>query len=126
MRFSFSLPLPSLHAHREYYRPHELTSLDDLYCSNMINSMRDYTPSFAKNISPFAVRDPQEKNAAASASPDQPGFPSSSLKVQTTGLPASTGTMNQRPGESVDDGRYICTDGVDLFWRGGRGRGGLI
>jgi len=92
-------------SYREYYRPHELTSLDDLYCSNMINSMRDYTPSFAKNISPFAVRDPQEKNAAASASPDQPGFPSSSLKVISTGLPASTGTMNQRPGESVDDGR---------------------
>ena len=90
---------------REYYRPHELTSLDDLYCSNMINSMRDYTPSFAKNISPFAVRDPQEKNAATSASPDQPGFPSSSLKVISTGLPASTGTMNQRPGESMDDGR---------------------
>jgi len=92
-------------SYREYYRPHELTSLDDLYCSNMINSMRDYTPSFAKNISPFAVRDPQEKNAATSASPDQPGFPSSSLKVISTGLPASTGTMNQRPGESMDDGR---------------------
>ena len=91
-------------SYREYYRPHELTSLDDLYCSNMINSMRDYTPSFAKNISPFAVRDPQEKNATPSTV-DQPGFPSSSLKVISTGLPASTGTMNQRPVESVNDGR---------------------
>ena len=97
-----------------------MTSLDDLYCSNMINSMRDYTPSFAKNISPFAVRDPQEKNAAASASPDQPGFPSSSLKVISTGLPASTGTMNQRPGESVDDGRYvafICNKSLSLIYQ---------
>jgi len=93
-------------SYREYYRPHELTSLDDLYCSNMINSMRDYTPSFAKNISPFAVRDPQEKNNTATPS-DQSGFPSSSLKVISTGLPASTGTMNQRPGESIEDGRSI-------------------
>jgi hypothetical protein len=37
-------------AYSEYYQPQVLTSLDDLYCSNMINSMRDYTPSFAKNI----------------------------------------------------------------------------
>ena len=57
----------------------------------------------------------QEKNATATA-PDQPGFPSSSLKVISTGLPASTGTMNQRPGESVDDGRYKNTVPRECFF----------
>ncbi|KAJ1208829.1 hypothetical protein NDU88_004212 [Pleurodeles waltl] len=47
--------------HNEFFRPYELSSLDDTFCLAMTNSARDFTP---KNVgidpSPFTVRKPDE------------------------------------------------------------------
>ncbi|KAK2146367.1 hypothetical protein LSH36_613g00010 [Paralvinella palmiformis] len=40
----------------EYYKPYELTSLDDLYSFTLPNSCRDFMPKFANSYSPFAPR----------------------------------------------------------------------
>ncbi|XP_067675637.1 polyphosphoinositide phosphatase-like [Haliotis asinina] len=40
----------------EYYRPFELTSLDDHYCMSMTSSIKDFMPKGASDPSPFHLR----------------------------------------------------------------------
>lgn len=40
----------------DYYRPYELSVLDDVYALKVSNSIRDFMPNFTANYSPFALR----------------------------------------------------------------------
>lgn len=40
----------------EYYKPQELTVLDDVFTLKISNSVRDFMPNFTTNYSPFAIR----------------------------------------------------------------------
>ncbi|XP_038059031.1 polyphosphoinositide phosphatase-like isoform X2 [Patiria miniata] len=55
----------------DYYRPCELTSLQELFCSNMPHSIRDFMPKTAQNYSPFSVRVSQSKTKEELDSADQ-------------------------------------------------------
>lgn len=45
-----------INSYEEYYRPHELTVLDDVFSSKLTNSVRDFMPNFTTNYSPFTLR----------------------------------------------------------------------
>ncbi|XP_069483684.1 polyphosphoinositide phosphatase [Ambystoma mexicanum] len=55
--------------HNEFFRPYELSSLDETFCLAMTNSARDFTP---KNLgidpSPFTVRKPDETEKSVQGS----------------------------------------------------------
>jgi hypothetical protein len=40
----------------DFYRPYELTLIDEQYCFNMPNSIRDFMPKYATNYSAFIAR----------------------------------------------------------------------
>lgn len=43
-------------SYEEYYRPHELSILDDAFALKISNSIRDFMPNFTTNYSPFTLR----------------------------------------------------------------------
>lgn len=51
-----SRDIEMIDAYIDYYRPHELSVLNDAYATKISNSIRDFMPNFTTNYSPFTIR----------------------------------------------------------------------
>lgn len=101
----------------EYYKPYELTTLDEQYSFNMPNSIRDFMPKFATNHSPFTPRvgrrQEQYGNLVHEVNPNMSGKDSTSSTTSNGSEGSTSGSENSDIEGDFDenDGDVAVSDG---------------
>ncbi|XP_046335599.2 polyphosphoinositide phosphatase-like isoform X2 [Haliotis rufescens] len=89
----------------EYYRPFELTSLDDHYCMSMTSSIKDFMPKGASDPSPFHLR----RIAATAANPAQQDKSGQEANPNISGKDSTSSVTSQG-----SEGSTSSTDDSDM------------